>query len=781
MPRSRAEQLTPSLIEPVQSRRIRVASVALLRPVETPYSYAVPEEMVDKLLPGMRVFAPFGRGGKPVSGFCIEISECEWNSTLKPIIGLIDDEPIIGPALLELGVWLSKYYASPIGRTLDLMVPSAAKKHAGMRLVAYARLAPEFAQADRSSDEAHTTSAEDRRVAKPRLSAKASVLLQRLAEARNAGCEPIRVDALLRSVGCTVSVLRTLEKCGRVRIESRQEHAVLAAPRALHPEPDFELNADQNAAIEHISAAVEASKFAVEVLFGVTGSGKTEVYIAAIRRALALGRQAVMLVPEIALTTQTVRRLELRFDRVATIHSGMTSVERSRTWAAVAAGEFSVVIGTRSAVFAPCPNLGLMIVDEEAEPSYKSQSAPRYHTRDVAVKRCHIEGIPIVLGSATPSLETWLNVGRRPHYHLLRLPNRVRGLALPTMHLVDMNEEHRARSGVHMLSRIMEEKLRDSLNRNEQAVILLNRRGYASFLHCARCRTVLTCPHCTVRLVFHASSSRAHCHYCGRTLQVPSRCQNLGCDGTMVKFGLGTERVEEEIGRRFPSARVRRIDSDAMRGAADFADVLGAFERREFDILVGTQMVAKGLDFPFVSFVGVISADTALGLDDFRSEERTFQLVLQVAGRSGRGDTGGTVVVQTFAADTLPIRHAVAGDYEGFARHELELRREMNLPPWTRMLRIVLADGHITRARTAAEVLSRTARERFERQGIPGRIFEPCESPISRIRDQYRFDVLMTFPTADALMRATAVMKSERILRPRVKSVMVDVDPVSLQ
>ncbi|MBX3394517.1 MAG: primosomal protein N' [Phycisphaerae bacterium] len=781
MPRSRAEQLTPSLIEPVESRRIRVASVALLRPVETPYSYAVPDELAGRLRPGMRVTAPFGRGGKLAPGFCIEVSECEWDSTLRPIVGIVDDEPIIGPALLKLGVWLSQYYASPVGRTLDLMVPSAAKRHAGMRQVAYVRLARGFIHSDLSHGEGNTSEAVTRETGKAKRSAKADAILHRLEQARHTGRELVQADELLRSVGCTISVLRTLEKRGQVSIESRPEHSALAAPRELHPEPGFELNADQRAAIDHISAALEAEKFAVEVLYGVTGSGKTEVYVAAIRRALALGRQAVMLVPEIALTTQTVRRLECRFDRVATIHSGMTSVERSRTWAAVAAGEFSVVIGTRSAVFAPCPNLGLMIVDEEAEPSYKSQSAPRYHTRDVAVKRCHIEGIPIVLGSATPSLETWLNVGRRPHYHLLRLPNRVRGLALPTMHLVDMNEEHRVRPGVHMLSRVMEEKLNDTLNRNEQAVILLNRRGYASFLHCAKCRTILTCPHCTVRLVFHASTSMAHCHYCGRTLRVPGRCQNLGCDGTMVKFGLGTERVEEEIGRRFPAARVRRIDSDIMRGAADFADLLGAFERREFDVMVGTQMVAKGLDFPFVSFVGVISADTALALDDFRSEERTFQLVLQVAGRSGRGDTGGTVVVQTFAADTSPIRHAVAGDYEGFARHELALRREMDLPPWSRMLRIVLADGHVTRARSAAETLSRTARERFKMHGIPARVFEPRESPITRIRDLYRFDVLVTFPTADALMRANAVMKSEKILRARAKSVVVDVDPVSLQ
>ncbi|MBK8267010.1 MAG: primosomal protein N' [Planctomycetes bacterium] len=570
-----------------------------------------------------------------------------------------------------------------------------------------------------------------------------------------------------------------MEKQGLLQIETKLEYATTIAHKP-HPEPTFELNEDQRAAVDQLDACLEKSEFSVQVLFGVTGSGKTEVYISAIRKAIAMGRQAIMLVPEIALTTQTVRRLQQRFSRVATIHSSMSASQRSRTWAAVASGEIPVVIGTRSAVFAPCPRLGLIIVDEEAEPSYKSQSAPRYHTRDAAVKRGQIEGIPVVLGSATPSLETWLNVQRRRHYRLLRLPRRVRGLAMPAMHLVDMNEEHRARPGVHMLSRAMERGLEETLSRGEQSVVLLNRRGYASYLHCAKCRQVLSCPHCSVRMVFHASTKQAHCHYCMRTLLVPQRCQNLGCDGTMVKFGLGTQRVEEEIGRRFPSSRVRRIDSDIMQTSADYADLLGAFERKEFDVLVGTQMVAKGLDFPFVSFVGVVSADTAMGLDDFRSEERKFQLVLQVAGRSGRAETGGSVVVQTFAADTAPIQHAVKGDFEGFARQELDRRKAMGLPPWTRMIRMILADGHVTKVRRAAEGLAERARELLAKQQIAVEIMEPKAASIARIRDLYRFDVLMIFQTADALMRAIAVMKDEGLLRPRVKSMAVDVDPVSL-
>lgn len=750
--------MTPSLIEPTELRAARVADVALLRPIDKPYSYLVPDELISVVQPGMRVSVPFGRGYKPTPGFVLSLSEEPWSSTLKPIIAPIDAAPLMGSALLELGRWMASYYAAPLGRTLDLMVPSAAKRGAGRRRVVYVvGVEPAATEIVRTKKQ------------------------QALIDSIGTVALPARMDVLAAQLDCTTASLKALEKKGLLRLEMRMELAPPAAGGQTHPEPTFELNDDQKNAIAEISSAIDANEFAVPVLFGVTGSGKTEVYIAAIRRALALGRQAIMLVPEIALTTQTVRRMQQRFERVATIHSGMSETERSRTWAAVASGEIPVVIGTRSAVFAPCPNLGLIIVDEEAEPSYKSQAAPRYHTRDTAVKRGQIESIPVVLGSATPSLETWLNVQRRKHYKLLRLPRRVRGLAMPTMQLVDMKEEHLARPGVHMLSRAMEKGLEETLARGEQAVVLLNRRGYASFLHCAKCRTVISCPHCSVHLVFHTSTQMGHCHYCNRKLQVPSKCQNLGCDGTIVKFGLGTQRVEEEMFKRFPAARVRRIDSDVMETAADYADLLGAFERKEFDILVGTQMVAKGLDFPFVSFVGVVSADTSLALDDFRSEERTFQLVLQVAGRSGRADTGGMVVVQTFAADTAPIRHAVKGDYEGFAKQELARRRETDLPPWTRMVRTVLADGHITKARKAAEDVARRTKELLGRHSIEVSVLEPHPSAIARLRDQYRFDVLMVFKTADALQRGVAVMKDEGVLRPRVKSVMVDVDPVSLQ
>ncbi|MEE8385686.1 MAG: primosomal protein N', partial [Dehalococcoidia bacterium] len=680
MPRTSSDRATPSLIDQPEVRTARVATVAMLAPIDKYYSYRVPAELEGATAPGMRVTVPFGRSDRATTAFCLSVSPQPWDSTLKPILSVVDEMPLWNDKLLELGRWIARYYAAPLGRTLDMMVPAAAKSHAGWRKVKYATLPANVSTADR------------------KLPPKQVAVLAFLAGSGGAAT----AEACCTSAGCGPGVIKTLHAKGRITIETRHQPVAPEESVVHHQEPDFELNADQRAAVNHLATAVAAHQFSVQVLFGVTGSGKTECYIAAMRQALAEGRQAILLVPEIALTTQTVQRLQARFDRVANIHSGLTGVQRSRTWAAVASGDIPVVIGTRSAVFAPCPNLGVIVVDEEAEPSYKNLAAPRYHTRDIAIKRAHLEGIPAVLGSATPSLETWRNVQRRKSYHLLRLPHRVRGLAMPTVHLVDMREEHKVRRGIHLLSRDMEWHLRRTLDRGEQAVLLLNRRGYANFLHCPRCQTAVVCPHCSVQMVFHATTELAHCHYCRARLAVPNRCQMAGCDGTLVRFGVGTQRVEAEIRQKFPQARIRRVDSDIMQRAADYSDVLGAFERRECDILIGTQMIAKGLDFPFVSFVGIVSADTALALDDFRSEERTFQLVLQVAGRSGRGDVGGHVVVQTFDARNPIIRHAVVGDYENFARLELARRQAAGQPPHPRLMRIVLADPKMSKLQAGA-------------------------------------------------------------------------------
>lgn len=756
---ARADRATPSLLDPPTMQSAVVAEVALLRRVDRVYSYRVPPELVGQVQAGMRLRVPFGRNDKPVDAYCLSVSETDdWKSTLKPILACIDATPLLSEVMVELGRWLATYYAAPLGRTLDLMIPAAVKRGAGVRHMRVVRLV------DKDFDPAV-------------LKGKQKLLIAAIRG--NDG--PIALETACEQAGCTPAVARTLASKGVLQVET------IAAPdtagiRTDPPDdPTFELNASQQAAIDQIDAAIDAAEFSVRVLFGVTGSGKTEVYIRAIRRAIEQGKQGIMLVPEIALTTQTVERLAKRFDRVATMHSGATDAQRARAWRAIASGEAHVVIGTRSAIFAPCPNLGVIIVDEEQEPSYKSQSAPRYHTRDVAVKLAHLRKIPVVLGSATPSLETWLNVHRRKHYTLIELPERVRGLAMPKVHLVDMNEEHRFRPGVHMMSREMEARLRETLDRKEQAVLLLNRRGYASYVHCPKCRNVLRCKHCDVNLVYHASTDKMQCHYCRERRSVPYTCSTIGCDGKPVKFGLGTERVEIEFAEKFPGVKARRIDSDSMSKASDYSEILGDFEKREFDVLIGTQMVAKGLDFPFVSFVGVISADTALAFDDFRAEERTFQLVLQVAGRSGRGDAPGNVVVQTFAADTAPIRHAVEGNYKAFANAELKLRLDANLPPFTRMVRVIVADKQIAKARRAAETIVEQAGELFRKHKVQAKVMPAQEAPIQRLRGMHRYEMSFIFPTAAALMDAIRILKDEGVLRPKADRIVVDVDPISLQ
>jgi len=763
----RHQRIIPELLGPADEMRTgRVASVAVLKPVDRLYSYLVPEDLAQAVVPGVRVSVPFGPRERPTVGFCVSVSEAAWQTSLKAVLEILDPRPLLDPRLLELGQWVARYYAAPLGLTLHLMVPAAARRRSGERPIRWV-VAEEAAVAVSPQGAATSRSR----------SGKQAAVLAVLAE--HGGALPLA--ECRRLARCGAGVIKALAAKGCVRIEPRPPPLHPPVEPPLPPDPEFTLTDEQRTAIANLNEAVLRREFSVQVLFGVTGSGKTECYIAAMRQALALGRQAMLLVPEIALTTQTVQRLQTRFARVAMLHSGLREAERRRAWTAIAAGEVSVVIGTRSAVFAPCANLGVIIVDEEAESSYKNLAAPRYHTRDVAIQRGHLEGIPVVLGSATPSLETWKNAQEKRHYRLLRLPHRVRGLAMPTVHLVDMHQEHGARRGVHLLSRAMEWHLHRTLERGEQAVLLLNRRGYASYLHCPRCQTVITCPHCSVHLVFHATTNLAHCHYCRRKVAMPAKCPMAGCGGNLVRFGIGTQRVEAELREKFPAARLRRMDSDIMQRAADYADTLAAFERREFDILVGTQMIAKGLDFPFVSFVGVISADTALGLDDFRSEERTFQLVLQVTGRSGRGDVGGHVVVQTFSADAAAIRHAVQGDYEGFAREELARRKTAGLPPYTRLVRIILADAKASRVEAEVEKLAERIRQCLSAAGVAAEVLGPQPAPLPRLRDQYRHDVQLILPDGKAVLAAVEALRQAQALRTKAGAVTVDVDPVSLQ
>lgn len=752
------QQVAPS---PSLQANAPVASVALVQRVDRIYSYTVPAEMVPTLRPGCRVKVPLGRNNRLVEGYCIGISTDGWTSTLKPICEQVDPQPILSPHMIELGTWIARYYACSLGLTLDVMAPAGAK--AG-RPTPTVRCAAWIGEAEATAN----LPAAQKRLAEALLSTQP---------------REMPVAALLSAADCGSAPLAALARKGLVRLFEREDAAIdeqLLSP-AETVDPTWSLNEDQERAYQKARAAIEAGTFRVMLLYGVTGSGKTEVYIRAIRDCLAAGKQALLMVPEIGLTTQTVSRLAGRLPNLVGLHSGLTDSLRARAWALIAAGKAKVVVGTRSAVFAPCPNLGLIVIDEEQESSYKNMQAPRFHSRDVAIKRAQMLGIPVIVGSATPSLETWLNAHQMPHYELIRLPNRVKGLPLPSVSVVDMREEHRQRQGIHMLSQLMEQKLGEALARREQAVLLLNRRGYASYVFCPSCSRRVVCPRCKVNMVFHQASQQGVCHYCNSRFPIPTKCPAPGCGHKLVRFGMGTQRVEAELQEKFPQARVARVDSDVMDKPAEFAALLTAFETGQLDVLIGTQMVAKGLDFPFVSFVGVVSADTSLSLPDFRAAERTFQLVTQVAGRAGRSEVPGSAVVQTFASDLMAIKAALHHDYERFAHEELASRQKMRFPPYWRLTRILLEDRRLSRVREESERLAREAHACLAGLPEPADLIGPQPAPIEKMRDRYRYDVLLRARTARSMQALLERMRAKKALDAKVDRVTIDVDPVALQ
>ena len=771
MPRRKSTDRQLRLLDsPIDQTPRPVAVVAVDRPIDRTYSYGVPERLRERLGPGCRVRVPFGRNEKIVEGMCVSVTEEIVETTLRNVEELLDDRPLLGPTLLELGQWISRYYCCPLGVTLPALVPAPARDQAGRRK---ARFAVACVGAASVADE--------------KKSPKQQAVLEALWAGGQGG---LPVGELTAAAGVTEAPVRSLAKRGWVRVETR----FIDDEEASQPEvvdPPFELTPDQGLALEQIAAAIDEGVFRAILLFGVTGSGKTEVYVRAIRAAIGRGQQAILLVPEIALTAQTAQRLSSRFRRAAVLHASLSAAARGRAWRAIEAGKIDIVIGTRSAVFAPLPNPGLIVVDEEHEGSYKNLAAPRYNTRDVATKRAQLESIPIVLGSATPSLETWLNCRRQEHFHRVDLPSRVLGLPMPKVELVDMRQQRRGRDpGAVLLSAQLESALGRTVDVGQQAVLLLNRRGYSNVLACRMCGHVVACVHCRASMVYHRKDPRLICHHCHRQLPVPGFCQVLGCGGPLRPMGMGTERVADEVARKLPRARIARMDSDAIaeagpgtRGAdgmGRYTRFLNDFAAGRVNVLIGTQMIGKGLDFPLVTLVGIINADTALGMPDFRAAERTFQLVAQVAGRAGRSELPGRVIVQSFYPQEPALQKALTHDYAGFAEIELASRQRTNLPPVSRMARIVLSDPSSQRASAAAAEIAERAQALAQRENLPLQVLPPAPAAIERVRDRFRFEVKLLTPTAGHLQAIMDLLRGHKALSPRVRHVMIDVDPVSL-
>ncbi|MDP9174539.1 MAG: primosomal protein N' [Planctomycetota bacterium] len=769
------------------------AAVALEQGIDRLLDYSIPARLMPTLQIGQRVRVPLGKGNRATFGYVVAVRPTSDYPKIKSILAIEDDRVLVPPAMMELSRWMSRYYATPLGIVLESVIPAAVKKRIGLGYNRIVRLAKDAASTQEILEK---TKAPKRR----------AVLARLLQLEKEAGIDLLR---LAGESGATPATIRKMVGLGLISIRSEVDLAGLTnqMPIGDADEKSIQLNEDQQRVFDLLSARLNAGGFSVNLLHGVTGSGKTEIYLQCIAQAVASGKRALVLVPEIALTPQTVRRFMARFQNVAVLHSGLGATQRHRFWQQIRQGRADVVVGARSSIFAPLPDLGVIVVDEEHEASYKQDQAPRYHARDVAIKRAQLENIPIILGSATPSLEIYWRAtrkmgdepgqGKMPSsssmaYHYLSLPRRVRGLAMSAVELVDMRNEKRQRRGVHLISQRMQHLLTTTLARGHQAIILLNRRGYSNFVYCPSCANVIKCKYCDATMTYHraagvnvgsAASAKGvhtgqlHCHYCLAVNPLPEDCPV--CHKRLTLFGLGTQRVEEELKHKFPDLKFARVDSDTMRTGRDYELLLDRFGKGEIQVMLGTQMIAKGLDYPNVTLVGVISGDTALALPDFRAAERTFQLITQVAGRAGRGDAPGRVVLQTFLPDDPTIQAALRQDYAGFAREELKHRREVGLPPFARMARFIVRHEDQNQMHKISQDLTEQLTAAITQTHAAVRLRGPMPCPIARIAGHYRNQIVLNSQEAGSIQEVIALLRSKGAFA-KAESVAVDVDPVSL-
>jgi primosomal protein N' (replication factor Y) len=747
-----------------ETRAERVADVAVRLRTHRIYTYSIPDALVPLVRPGVAIRVPHAKSRRMIDGWCVRVSQLTWDSTRQPIAEVTSPRSLLTPALIDVAIWISEYYVCPPGVVIEAMTPASLRAARVRRRVFL-----------RATQAATSTP----------LSAKRAAVLAALGAGERARRDFVREAAV------SPAVLRALIRAGLIERVEREELVEPSAPesesRQNEPAADnipteedaYVLTASQAVATREVCAVLGGEPaFRVFLLYGVPGSGKTEVYVRAIREAVAAGRQAILLVPEIALATQVVQRLARRFTRVAVLHSRLTARTRAAALQAIAAGDVDVVIGTRTAVFAPCPRLGLIVVDEEQESSFKSLAAPYYHARDVAIKRGQLERVPVLLGSATPSLESWHNAHHLPHFRLLRLAERVPGAALPRVQAIDVRRG--GQRGDAVLSGELRAAIQRTLEDRQQAVLLHNRRGYAAQLRCTVCGLAAACVRCGAFLVEHRAADVLKCHRCGARHPRPTQCLDSTCSGPLERSGLAIQKLEEELRVTFPAARLLRLDRDTMRRREDYAAALGAFERREAEILLGTQMVAKGLDFPGVRLVGVLDADSMLGFPDFRASEHAFQLLMQVVGRAGRKEGESLALIQTSDPGNATLRRALALDYEGFARDEVAARRELGYPPFGRLVRIVCSDEEAKRAREAAVRMAGELRRIAGgvHAGIVVEDAQPCL--IARLRGRYRYEVVMRTPRDGSVQKMLHEALAGRVFAGRVGRVAIDVDPSEL-
>ncbi len=738
-----------------------VARVIVDLSLDKVFDYAIPANLAGKVKPGSKVKVPFGKSFEPRQGYVISISHESAYAKIKRIDSLADDKPQIPPSLLKLGEWMSQYYCCSKEHAIRTLLPGAVrsgKVKAKMRIHCYI---------------ADVEAAEDFLMKSAKKAKAKAAILKELKLSPG-----IELETLLNITKASKGVLSALVKAGLVSKEERAaDRDPFAGVKVIADRPKTP-NVEQAAALKAICETMEnPSQRHVVLLHGVTGSGKTEVYLQAISRAIAKGGDAIVLVPEISLTPQTVQRFRARFgDMVSVLHSGLTDGQRHDEWMRVRDGRVKIAVGARSALFAPFEHVGLIVVDEEHENSYKQSESPRYNARDVAVMRGMMEGCAVVLGSATPSLESYSNA-LSGKYVLARLTTRAaEGICLPTILVSDMRLEAKDDGKLPFLSKMLVDAIYERLKRGEQSIIFLNRRGFARQLACDSCGYVAMCPECSVAYTYHRKRETLSCHLCGSVVEAPKQCPT--CSSDKIRYsGLGTERIEFLLNSFFKNAKIARMDSDTMTRPQLYEKVLGDFGRGRIDILVGTQMIAKGLDFPQVTLVGIVNADHGLYIPDFRAAERTFQLLTQVSGRAGRGGVAGEVIVQTCSPFNIAIKAAVEHDWESFYSDELLVRKELKYPPFGHLIAVHFNGEDPTQVESYAEGFMGRISSALDKETI---VSEPSPAPIERIKGKCRYIAIFRGGNMAKLRQRLREELLRGHRRPKGIELQIDVDAMSM-
>jgi primosomal protein N' (replication factor Y) (superfamily II helicase) len=805
----------------------KLCDVALAVPLRTTFTYQVPERLAAEIQPGSRVVVPFRK--KSLVGVVTEwAAQGPPDTKLREVQKCLDVIPALTKNLLDLGRWISSYYVAPIGEVYRAMLPPLTELRAQqiVRITELGRSASASLLSEIEGKPAFLQELQSANDGVPLQNAlRSGVALSDLLKLQRRGFLEIRQQIQTRKRrtqrivawrGSENQAAALSEKEARLRNLLLLERGALPLPQLLklgsasrafverllregkleaweetlgpaedpfdvgYTPPAHTLNSEQDRAFGAIRARFELGEFGVQLLHGVTGSGKTEIYMRAVQDTLARGKTAIVLVPEIALTLWMGRQCRAwfgaRFEGVAVLHSALSDVERAREWWRVRNGEARVIVGTRSAIFAPAEKLGLVIVDEEQESSYKQEETPRYHGRDVAIVRAKLENALALLGSATPSLETYHHA-RSGKYELLTLAQRVAERSLPAVEILDLREEFKQTHQTSPISSRLREALQECLNFQTQALVLINRRGYSWSVICRSCGATVQCANCSISMTHHKNRNRLECHYCGSVQAIPKNCPK--CDSKYVYFfGEGSEQLEERLRKEFPKARIARLDRDTARTKRQFQETLGAFADGALDILVGTQMLAKGHDFHRVTLVGVISADSSLTMPDFRAAERTFQLMTQVAGRAGRGELPGRVLIQTFYPEHYAIQDAIKQDYVAFYERELHYRQVMAYPPFTSLANIIVRDSNLEKAIAWSRELSQYL---APHNGDGMRVLGPASAPLAKLKSEYRFQFLLKSKRKAQLTKllAGALVCCDKKEIPQT-AVLVDMDPLQL-